>query len=669
MANEIRDAFRETFRDYVVEGIPSSGNHRVDKKDARNLGDVVQTQFQAAAAGNIAAATWAQLASTPGSRVGQPGQVSGNDTGTHTDPVVGGSVANSGEYRWSGSGWQRTGDVIDPPAILGRIGDTDASLQSYTLPVQGDDAFFVDDWLRVLLADKDGNVIAGVDMESSLRGQFRDYPGVPALTEEYSYVIATEDGYVIAAYDRNFRPVSVGSLDLSGFTDDSATPRVVAIRAGKFVPVTFGEVASFFVKAENSVLSYAVKAGSTFAMKSEDMVLSNTLSAGVSKLVLIPGYGQSLSIGVATGAPISIEAVRPGRALSFSVGARLNGSFDPNMALDSANVLGLIDLKEISVETPASGIGYQVTAAGWLLATEAAIVFAAGRSATAYAGLKKGTQPYANLMEGIRRASIFARGLGMGFSVPVVTWIHGEQNQTESLAAYLGHLTELQADLSTDIAAYTGSVGDVLVCEDQPSNWTAYLTKPTTSDVGLAMLKAAQDNPAKFICVGPKYHLPHAADGVHLTAASSARLGDFHGRAIRQHLGGSPWLPLHVATAVRSGPSVVLNFAGGSGDISLDTSLVSDPGNYGIEWFQTGGTPCTISSAAKTGARELTVTLTGDPGSPTVQQIGIARTGISGQNGGPTTGPRSCIRDSATDLDRAGVAMRNYACHQLITVS
>lgn len=70
-------------------------------------------EVEGAAAGNIAAATWAQLVATPGTRVGQPGSVSSSDTGTHTDPVVGGTVPNGGEYRWSGSAWQRTGDIFN----------------------------------------------------------------------------------------------------------------------------------------------------------------------------------------------------------------------------------------------------------------------------------------------------------------------------------------------------------------------------------------------------------------------------------------------------------------------------------------------------------------------------------------------------------------------------
>lgn len=58
------------------------------------------------AAGQIVLSTWAQLSA----RTGEPGvgaQVI-DDAGTHTDPVVGGTVSNAGQYVWSASpaGWK-----------------------------------------------------------------------------------------------------------------------------------------------------------------------------------------------------------------------------------------------------------------------------------------------------------------------------------------------------------------------------------------------------------------------------------------------------------------------------------------------------------------------------------------------------------------------------------
>lgn len=57
-------------------------------------------------AGQLVYRTWAELSAVTGS-VGEGAQVIA-DTGTHTDPVVGGTVANAGQYVWSESpaGWR-----------------------------------------------------------------------------------------------------------------------------------------------------------------------------------------------------------------------------------------------------------------------------------------------------------------------------------------------------------------------------------------------------------------------------------------------------------------------------------------------------------------------------------------------------------------------------------
>lgn len=55
----------------------------------------------------VTKATWAQLSAIAGTRNGQRGYVEA-DSGTHTDPVVGGAVPNVGIYTWSTSpaGWR-----------------------------------------------------------------------------------------------------------------------------------------------------------------------------------------------------------------------------------------------------------------------------------------------------------------------------------------------------------------------------------------------------------------------------------------------------------------------------------------------------------------------------------------------------------------------------------
>lgn len=127
MGNEIRDAFAAAWPDG-----PASAPVEPDKSVIRSVGPTIdgkiastaadlQTQIdeveliaEAASAGLIQKGTWATLSPITGTTNGQAGRVAGPDAGTHTDPVVGGTVANEGEYAWSASpaGWQRVGDLL-----------------------------------------------------------------------------------------------------------------------------------------------------------------------------------------------------------------------------------------------------------------------------------------------------------------------------------------------------------------------------------------------------------------------------------------------------------------------------------------------------------------------------------------------------------------------------
>ncbi|MGN6307328.1 MAG: hypothetical protein ACTHNH_21125 [Mesorhizobium sp.] len=84
-----------------------------DMGEAMQWGTEVERATDGAAAGRVDQSTWAGLATITGTRAGQPAIVYGPDAGSHTDPVVGGTVANVGEYYWSASpeGWRRAGNL------------------------------------------------------------------------------------------------------------------------------------------------------------------------------------------------------------------------------------------------------------------------------------------------------------------------------------------------------------------------------------------------------------------------------------------------------------------------------------------------------------------------------------------------------------------------------
>lgn len=104
MADEIVNAFANAWPDG-----PSSDPYEPDKATIRAVGATIQNSVDAleVSGDTITRKTWAQLSAIPGTRLGQRGYVEA-DTGTHTDPVVGGTVQNNGIYAWSTSpaGWQ-----------------------------------------------------------------------------------------------------------------------------------------------------------------------------------------------------------------------------------------------------------------------------------------------------------------------------------------------------------------------------------------------------------------------------------------------------------------------------------------------------------------------------------------------------------------------------------
>ncbi|MCV3209596.1 SGNH/GDSL hydrolase family protein [Mesorhizobium sp. YC-39] len=129
---------KEVWRYYETDGVPSSDPHVTKKSDMQAWGTDIEERIDAANNGFRQFETWALLNAAPGTAVGQAGRVTGPDAGTHTDPVVGGTVNNKGNYRWSTApaGWKRVGDLVDDVAVAALQADVDAASTGY--PSLGD---------------------------------------------------------------------------------------------------------------------------------------------------------------------------------------------------------------------------------------------------------------------------------------------------------------------------------------------------------------------------------------------------------------------------------------------------------------------------------------------------------------------------------------------------
>lgn len=393
------------------------------------------------------------------------------------------------------------------------------------------------------------------------------------------------------------------------------------------------------------------------------------------KLAIYVGMGQSLMEGAGfrnlrqTRAPIA-----PGRAISMKRTRDLryplaDGAFDRLIDTGLRN----------GTETPVvQGAAHILPA---LDADEGLLSMNFGRGGFNFTRLKKnGTDAvYENWLRALDRQHRHARRNGTRLTRLFVSWIHGQAGRAKFARTYQADMEELLADLTSDFAARVPG-GTTMLCVSQ----VACRDNLDRFAVSMAQFRAARDN-AGIIMACPEYQIQRV-DGTHMTGEGYAVLGAYHGRAIRKTVQqGARWWPLYMAGARRSGATITVTFAGGEGDLTFD-SYSEDQGEVvigarplpfaGFSWLQTGGEPQDIAAAAITAPRQITVTLTGDPGAITSGRLVLGKVPVADArregfvDGDPrtATGGATNIRTIGTDTDAWGRVLHDWAILQEIEV-
>lgn len=361
---------------------------------------------------------------------------------------------------------------------------------------------------------------------------------------------------------------------------------------------------------------------------------------GSTKVYIVVGYGQSLSIGTSNSGRAAITtADSASGVLMFNRGVRIIGGTPAvTDVVQAASIDRLVPLAA-SMDGSAYGQTHVETLATKLFAASGlrCVGFCAGVGGISYSGLKKGTVPYANMIAAIQRAHDILAGLGFDTEV-IVTWQHGEANNGSSRATYKGYLVELSNDLNTDIKAITGQANVHLFGGQSPSL--------SQSQVPLALWEAGKEN-ALIHCVGPLYQYP-LSDSQHPTSVGYYWLGEDYWRAIKAVVvDGLTWKPLQPVSATLSGADIDLLFEGATGNVVIDTTGVTAITNYGLEFFDASGSPPAISSvttisggvrislaSAPTGSGKVVRGAWTAPGATSSPQGGIpgARTNLADQD-------------------------------------
>ncbi|NQD55593.1 hypothetical protein HP546_09570 [Pseudomonas sp. CM25] len=521
------------------------------------------------------------------------------------------------------------------------------------------------DEMPFAVVDKDYRAILGVKANGAAHALLDQLPGLD-LIGDYSWAVTDVNGVVLLGIKWS------GEVVIYGQASGTVTAYVEGPIGGQDVWVLVDGVPfqitssgdNFSPQVSSGRLTFIRRYGSS-APVTVDVPVSGTWAEFITTVLHIVGSGQSLAVG--TGSPVvTTQPPTANRLFTIKDGVRLSNQDD---TLTSDMVAPFIPLVGKAQETPVVQLSAQLNRNRGLPSNAGLLTSCHGRGGYTIAQLSKGspTGRYANSMTAVTAAKAECTARGLGYKVPFIDWIQGEADRASAQGAYLASLLQLQADYDTDIKAVSGQGGVIPILLDQISNWSAY-AGITESFVPLEQLQAALDYPTRFYCAGPKYWVPtNPEDGVHLPSMSSVRVGSMHARAAEAIINGSSWKPTHMVSAVRTGRVVRVQFYTPVAPLVIDSLNVTDPGNLGFRYVDSTAS-ATIQSVAMVGPSTVDITLSANP-TGTGAYIGLADIGLPNSNGGPTTGPRSCLRDSSPDKDAYGQPLYNWACHQRINIT
>jgi hypothetical protein len=365
--------------------------------------------------------------------------------------------------------------------------------------------------------------------------------------------------------------------------------------------------------------------------------------------------GQSLAVGVGGRPPLTSE--QPFENLMFATGVIAGRedltSFVPLVEGD------FIPGTEAATETMSSAFANLASGEGH----HRILVSVHGAGAFPYFKLKKGTRPYETGLLQVAAARDLAKRRGKTYVVRAVTNVHGESDHAEKTTTYARDLAEWQADVERDVKQLTGQTEPVPMFHTQMSSWTRMMKGTTTSAIPQAQLEASIASGGKIVLVGPKYHLPYAKDGVHLSNEGYRHMGEDYAKAYRKVvLEKGVWEPLRPAEIVREGAVITVRFLVPSPPLVLDTTLVSDPGKYGFEYTDAAGSSPNIKKVELVSDDTVRITLDREPTAGD-RRLRYAFTGTKGARSGPETGARGNLRDSDATVSRHGYALFNWCVH------
>lgn len=671
----IAAAFSSAWRNYVTDGVPSSGAHKPTKSDLRALGDTVQTEVVALVDADVALSARVDeveaiavsgvnpLPNATGTiRVRATGNVdltsalqNGDTlngvtlaTGDHaflpcqsasatlTDAVTGAtnSPAN-GVYTVVASGTASRATFADSAAEL--------DLMSFT--IQEGTVGLGETWMLPLAAADITLGTTGLawsrrgvhpDYATEVEAARADYAALGDRLDDAPYPVPLVDDYKELVVDSAGKPVSGVKFDNTEWL--AVNDAMVQIGGNKIFAnptITFDDTTYAGIPAD---------------------ALTGNIDYGILDIDQSE-FGLSDDVGDAT---ISDTAQHAGYALMPTSGIFVRLA---NLLYDWGDYTDLVEarLADAYVETPASGMLDAImrrcdTAFG---AKPRIIITASIRGGSQYKLLKRGSLWYEALMRGVRRnVAVSKFRYGRRYEVLAVTSFHGQQDWVDGVDQwqYLRFMTEWQADLDHDIRQITGQTRRVKMYFAQ-TGVNAAKTAGTVMGPAVAQLAAPRHNPM-LRCAGATYQALGADDNTHYKAEGFYHNGLLMGHAVFDGEWGYNQRPLECIDYWWTSTSTIrLKYNMPIGLETTDAIIkISDLGNgKGVDFLDGAGSPPTVTGIAVASSVYLDVTLSGASTGNNPRLYIASRASDVGSSLGGTgciTGNRSAIR-AATAYDTA----------------
>lgn len=445
---------------------------------------------------------------------------------------------------------------------------------------------------------------------------------------------------MVASVDGNI--IAVDGSDVTQITNDSGVSNIA--------PVAYAEFLRYLSNVSGNYITYRSTYDGNYRARESLRFLVHLIITG-----------QSLAAGGSTQAqsPVTTTAQADYGILSFETGPKVDFKYD---TLNESLLEAVIPCRENAgtrpgQESPSSGMAFKIHD----LTGHTVLVSDACSSGTAIADISSGSATFTGATKMIQSAVAMAEKLGMQY-VPVMVLIHGNQNAAAgtSISGYRTAMETLRAQYESVINAATGETQTLHMFVGQLSNTIPYggtAGSTKTNNIGIAQYQEARDN-ALIHLASAQYARPYS-DGEHLTSAGYRTEGEVIGSVVGGWLNDntkSSLVPIE-SDVVQSGTTITIPVAGCIGDLVIDTARVTDPGNYGFSL--TGATIASVAVSGSGTAAKIVITKTD---STTATAISYASQGIAGQNPGPVTGSRGCIRDSQSGSSLSGLPLYNDLC-------